>query len=167
MRVSLESIVADNISKMPISESFDFQSNLDLTGIRVLIVDDNEMYHIVLGHMLDKWNVQYDQARNGQEAYDLARTQVYDLILMDLMMPIMDGFKSVKHLREIEETLSKVDGKVPGVPIIAISATISDTVIDKLTEAGMNDYISKPFSPIDLYHKLSKYCFPHTALKSE
>lgn len=167
MRVGLDSIVVGDFSKLPNRDDFDFQSHPNLSGIRVLIVDDNEMYHIVLGHMLDKWNVKYDHARNGQEAYDLARTQVYDLILMDLMMPIMDGFRSVRHLREIEETLSKVEGKVPGVPIIAISGSISDRVIDKLIQAGMNDYISKPFTPIDLYHKLSKYCFPNTALKSE
>lgn len=158
MHVQSNSIVNNDYSDLDPSIHLDLKSAVDFKGMRVLIVDDNEMYQIVLGHMLDKWNVMHDSARNGQEAYDLARTQSYNLILMDLMMPIMDGFQSVKHLREIEETLSKVEGRIPGVPIVAISATISDVVVEKIAEAGMDDYISKPFTPIDLYRKLYKYC---------
>lgn len=126
-------------------------TKFDLMRAKILIVDDNEMNLIVLSQILEKWNVDYETAVNGREAFSLASSNCYDAILMDLMMPVMDGYESVRNIRELESPASKV-------PIIALSASVSNEVIERVGEAGMDDYLSKPFDPVDLYRKLLKYC---------
>ncbi len=123
---------------------------LDLTGMKLLVVDDNAMNLLVINQFFDKWNIEYDEAVNGEEAVNKAANANYDVILMDLQMPIKDGYQATKDIRNMGGSTSQT-------PIIALSATVSNDIIQKVTEAGMNDYLSKPFDPIDLYNKIEKY----------
>jgi len=134
----------------------DSERKFDLKGIRLLIVDDNEMNMLVVTQFFDKWNVVYHTASNGLEAFEKARDNDYSLVLMDLRMPVMDGYTSVNKIRAI-------DGHRAQVPIIALTASVSSDVIMKVTQVGMNDYLSKPFDPVDLYAKV----FQHALKKNE
>jgi len=133
-------------SLLEIDESTD--RKLDLKGVKLLVVDDNAMNLMVVQQFFDKWNIEYDEAGNGQEAIEKIKENEYDLVLMDLRMPVMDGYTAVNKIREM-------GGKYMDLPIIALSASVSSDVIEKVTKVGMNDYLCKPFDPVDLYGKIS------------
>ena len=140
------------LQKMEITQiDPELETKFDLKGAKILIVDDNEMNLLVLGQTLEKWNVNYETAYNGKEALELASHNKYDVILMDLMMPVMDGYECVQHIRELKSNLSKV-------PIVALSASVSNEVVKLVVDARMDDYLCKPFDPVDLYRKLLLYC---------
>ena len=105
---------------------------------------------MVLGQTLEKWNVICETAANGREALEMASQHDYNLILMDLMMPIMDGYECVRHIRALNGSHSQV-------PVIALSASVSNEVVERVVDAGMDDYLCKPFDPVDLYRKLNKF----------
>ena len=116
-----------------------------LKGKRILLVEDNEFNQIIAISMLEKWHVDIDTAENGKIALEKLKVQAYDLILMDKQMPIMDGIQASKVIRQ-EMNLK--------VPIIALTANVLKGVIAACKDAGMNDYISKPFEPEILFHKI-------------
>lgn len=120
----------------------------NLDGINVLVAEDNRLNVLVLKQFFAKWNVQYDLAVNGQEAVDKYRNNDYDLVLMDLQMPIMNGFDAAINI------LATDKAKNSNTPIIAISASVNDDVKVKAKASGMIDYIGKPFNPNELYQKL-------------
>jgi signal transduction histidine kinase/CheY-like chemotaxis protein len=113
----------------------------------VLLVEDNPVNVMIESKFLMKWKISVDVATNGKEALAQVNSKDYDLILMDLRMPIMDGYEASKKLRDIG-----VD-----TPIIALTASGISNVGDKIYESGMNDYIKKPFDPKEMYAKLRKY----------
>ena len=112
------------------------QSVLKLSGVRILIVEDNEMNIMVLKNFLRRWGASFDVARNGQEAIDML-DNTHQLILMDMHMPVMDGYEASKLLRERGENL----------PIIALTAGVALEIEDSLSEIGINDVVVKPFIP--------------------
>ncbi len=107
------------------------------SGTRVLLVEDNPINTTVAKRMLQRWNVAVDHATNGQEAVDLVERQRYDVVLMDLHMPVMDGLSAAREIRQRGIT----------VPIIALTATTIENTTEKITAAGMNGLVTKPFSP--------------------
>lgn len=113
----------------------------DLRGIEVLLVEDVEFNVFVAKNMLQNWNAKIDVAENGLVAIDKAKTKAYDIILMDLQMPVMDGYNSSKAIRNFDTA----------VPIIALTAASFADIENKIFEAGMVEYISKPFNPTDLF----------------
>lgn len=119
----------------------------DLYGVKLLVVDDNEMNIMVIEQFFSKWNIDYDIAVNGLEAVEKVQANNYNLVLMDLRMPVMDGYAATSEIR-------KLGGKYASLPIIALSASVSTEVIEKVTYAGMDDYLCKPFDPEDLYKKI-------------
>ncbi|UII25691.1 ATP-binding protein [Fulvivirga maritima] len=120
-------------------------------SIKALVVEDNTANQILISKFLEKAKVSFDIANNGEEALVLIESQAYDMILMDLRMPRMDGYKASKHIRNMEgEYYQKV-------PIIALTADVFSEVQDKAYGAGMTDYMSKPFKPSSLYEILYKY----------
>lgn len=129
----------------------------NLDGIRLLVVDDNEMNLMVISQYFDSWNVEADEARNGLEAFEKVQERDYDIVLMDLQMPIMDGYEAARSIRSL-------GGKFQDLPIIALSASVSNDVIVKVTSNGMDDYLSKPFDPIDLYTKIRKSTYSRSML---
>lgn len=121
----------------------------DLRGARILMVEDNEINKLVTSQFLTKWNANIDYADNGQMAIDKTKHQDYDIILMDLELPVMDGYETVRRIR-------KMGGKYKKLPIIALTASSLDEVKDKVFEAGMNDCVVKPFTPRELYKRLAE-----------
>lgn len=117
-----------------------------LADKRVLIVDDNDMNVVVAKKFLSKWKVKVDEAHNGEEAVRKANSNYYDLILMDLQMPVMDGYQAAYTIRNSGNT----------VPIVALTASALISIKDKVLASGMNDYLTKPFNPDDLKKKLIK-----------
>jgi signal transduction histidine kinase/AmiR/NasT family two-component response regulator/streptogramin lyase len=112
-----------------------------LDGLKILIADDNEYNRIVARDTLvSKANVEIYEATNGQEAIDLVGKMQFDLILMDVQMPMMNGFDATRYIR------ANFDSPAKDTPIIALTASVLRTDLDKCKEAGMDSYIPKPFT---------------------
>jgi len=121
----------------------------DLNGLRVLVVEDNEMNQLVATNILRLWKCYYKVAENGKKAIELFEKEDFDIILMDLSMPVMDGFEAAKKIR-----LNFPDNK-KDIPIIAFTASAMVESREKVFSGGMNDYITKPVKPFELQQKIS------------
>jgi CheY-like chemotaxis protein len=120
----------------------------NLEDLHLLLVEDNKINQLVATKFLKQWKVKFDIADNGRTAIDLAQKHKFDMILMDLQMPVMDGIAATQEIR-----------KLPGyhfVPIIALTAASLESE-DEVHRAGMNDFLIKPFNPIELYNAIKKY----------
>ena len=122
-------------------------SSLDLKGIRILLVEDVEFNVVVAEKMLSGWNALVDIAENGMEAIAKAKSSIYELILMDLQMPVMDGYTASTKIREFNKD----------VPIIALTASGNLELQQRVMDAGMNALVSKPFKPLDLFQTIKNY----------
>lgn len=121
---------------------------------RVLLVEDNPTnQHVALG-LLAKLGVQADLAQNGQEALVLAAAQTYDLFLMDVQMPVMDGFEATRQLRQGISSNRAV-------PIIGVTAHAMQGDRERCLAAGMNGYLPKPISKEGLIHTFSEWLTGH------
>jgi len=118
------------------------------TGNKILVVEDNQMNQTFLKHLLTRWNLQADIAANGNEAIDAILSANYDLVLMDIQMPGMDGYNATKKIRN--ELNSQI-------PIIAMTAHAMNGEKEKCLAEGMNDYISKPLKEDELNFLIKKY----------
>ncbi len=117
-----------------------------LKGVQVLLVEDVEFNIIVAKTLLEKKDAIVTIARNGVEAIELCKSNDFDVILMDLRMPLMDGYEATERIREINKT----------VPILALTASVSSQVQKKVTNL-MTGFIGKPFQPEELYAQIIKY----------
>ena len=131
---------------IPLFNNPEFQN---LRGARVLLVEDNEINRIVLVELLEKQGVQVDIAENGVEALSKLDHYHYDCVLMDVQMPIMDGFQATRCLKEVTALID--------MPVIAMTANAMKEDRQKCLEVGMVDFISKPILPLTLYQVLSKW----------
>ncbi len=113
--------------------------------IRILLVEDHFLNQLATKRVLTTWSnlVTVDIAENGLVGVDKTRAHNYDLILMDLQMPVMNGFNATEKIRETSN-----------IPIIALSANSSHQEKEKTKAVGMNDYMTKPFKPEGLYEKI-------------
>jgi signal transduction histidine kinase/ActR/RegA family two-component response regulator len=121
-----------------------------LQGVKILLVEDNRVNQLIISKFLLKWGLQVDMADNGLIAVDLLKTAIYDLILMDLEMPEMDGYEATRTIR------SFTDERYKEIPIIALTASAMIEVQDQVFASGMNGYVTKPFDPDELYQVLAK-----------
>ena len=121
---------------------------LDL--VRILAVDDNAVNRKVLELHLGKLGCMIEQATNGQEAVEMMAVADYQLVLMDMHMPVMDGMDATRAIRAAE-----LEGE--HTPIVAMTANVVKGTREKCLEAGMDDYLSKPAKPADLKAMLLKY----------
>ena len=122
-----------------------------LKGIRLLIAEDTQINVLVAQEFFAQWDVECDVAENGLLALELIKINDYDLVLMDLQMPEMDGYETTRKVRELDAD------KYKQLPIIALTAATMLDIQDKAFLSGMNDYISKPFNPDELYNKIRLY----------
>jgi len=113
---------------------------------KLLLVEDNHVNITMAKKFLKKWGLQVDVAMNGQEALDMVDITPYDVILMDLQMPVMDGYTATREIRKFAREL----------PIIALTASALADVREKVFSSGMNDFVTKPFNPTELYRKIRK-----------
>lgn len=123
-----------------------FVETHDLGGKRILLVEDNKLNVLVAKKILNAMHAKVDVAKDGAEALRMHTDREYDLLLMDLHMPVMDGFEATRIIRMQDKKT----------PIVAFSADAFADARRKATEAGMNDFISKPFDPGMLYEKIKE-----------
>lgn len=117
----------------------------------VLIVEDNEINKIIAEKFLTKWGMKVDHAENGKVAIEKHLSNDFDLILMDLEMPVMSGYEATIAIRKMS------DDKKNSIPIIALTASAMLDIQTKIFSLGMNDFILKPFVPNDLRRKLAHF----------
>jgi PAS domain S-box-containing protein len=125
-------------------------NDADIQQMYLLMVEDNVMNRKYLGTLLDKWKVKYDFAINGKEAMPLIQKNKYDLILMDIQMPIMDGYETTVAIRNTHNLNQNTI-------IVALTASAMNNQKSQAFDVGMDDYLSKPFTPTQLLEKLSFY----------
>lgn len=118
---------------------------------RILIVDDNEINRMVAEEMLKPLQLQMDTASDGRQALEMIQQETYDLVLMDHLMPVMNGIEAVEALR-------KLDGAYyQKLPVIALTGNTGKDQQEEYLRAGMNDYLSKPIDMADIYRKVKKW----------
>ena len=119
--------------------------------LKVLVAEDNDMNTLVLKKMLDKWEVDYTMTKNGKELIKVYNKNDFDLILMDLQMPVMDGYQATATVRGMSKP------QKAAIPIIALSAFSQEEVKEEAKAYKMDGYMTKPFNPNELYELLSFY----------
>jgi len=129
--------LADENRADDISQLNDNTVDLPKPGTRVLMAEDNPANQMVNKTILEKFGLHVDVASNGREALDIVRNSPYDIILMDISMPIMDGIRATEEIR-------KLPGEMGKIPIVALTAHALKKEQEKFMKAGMNDYLSKP-----------------------
>lgn len=127
-----------------------------LSGARILLVEDNEINRIVAKDLLEKLGISVDLAEHGGEALGKLALSNYDGILMDVQMPVMDGYQATRRLKE--------SAALKSLPVIAMTANAMQEDREKCLQAGMVDFISKPILPQTLYQVLSKWIKPNRTL---
>jgi signal transduction histidine kinase/CheY-like chemotaxis protein len=136
--------------------------NLDfdqLRGARVLLVEDNELNQEVAMGLLEVAHMSIDLAENGEVAVRMVGEHDYDLVLMDMQMPVMDGIAATKAIRS--------NPSFRELPIIAMTANAMDADREICRQAGMNDHISKPIDPDTMFATVMKWIKPRRAQASE
>ncbi|HEU4554977.1 MAG TPA: ATP-binding protein [Chitinophaga sp.] len=130
-----------------------------LDGLYVLIADDQEMNLLLLKIMLTRWKCRFDMARDGAIAYELFKTNNYDLVLLDLQMPEMNGLEVVQRIRAHE------DAQKAKVPVLVVTADIARHDEETFRKAGFNDWLLKPFKEKDIYKSILKH-LPRAGIKA-
>lgn len=120
-------------------------------GQRILVVEDNEMNRKYACRLLQKWNLKYEVAKHGGEAIKIMKEREFDVILMDIHMPELDGYQTTIQIRHLLNNGNRT------VPVIGLSAFNRKEDIAKAIEAGMTDYLRKPYLPDELKTILFKY----------
>jgi PAS domain S-box-containing protein len=145
-----EGINKQNSVKVCLQEEVS-QKEVKNLNYSILLIEDNKTNQLLAKTRLERWNCKVDIANNGFEGVKKAQKNVYDIIMMDIQMPVMDGYEATKIIKnDLSEEASKT-------PIIAMTAFTSKTEIKRALQAGMDDYIFKPFKPEELYEILKKY----------
>lgn len=121
---------------------------VDISNLHVLIAEDNMINVMVLKKILDQWSCTYAVAGNGIEALEMAKTGVFDVILMDIHMPMMDGFEASKQIRALANV------EIANIKIIALTASSEVDIQQSFSYTYLDDYLTKPFSPDSLKKKL-------------
>ena len=127
---------------------------MDFKNISILLAEDNELNMEITQYMLEERGINVIPAKNGQEAVDLfskSQENTIHLILMDIMMPVMDGIQATKNIR----SLSRADAKT--IPIIAVSANAYVEDVQRVKAAGMNEHIAKPIDSDRLFSVIESY----------
>ena len=158
-----------------------------ISGARILLAEDNEINQQVAKEILTNAGMQVSLALNGQEALDMVRRHDYDAVLMDIQMPVMDGYEATKRIRRWEEGIRKSEVgsrnkkggdsesnsafRIPhsafhSLPIIAMTAHAMTGDREKSLAAGMNDHVAKPIDPSELFTILDKWIAPAAERKN-
>ncbi len=131
------------------NEALDTITN-EIQNLKILYAEDVSSNQFLMKGYADLWKFELDLASNGEEAVKLFVENNYDVVLLDLQMPIMDGFQASKRIREIESLTNK------RTPILAVTGDISEITINTISKTGMDDYISKPINPKVMIEKIQE-----------
>jgi PAS domain S-box-containing protein len=126
-------------------ESDALELDMEIKNIKVLVVEDIQLNQLLMRTLLDEYGFECDIASNGKIAIEKMQTKSYDIVLMDLQMPEMNGFEATEYIRNIMKST---------VPIIALTADVTTVDLAKCKAVGMNDYIAKPVDDRLLYIKI-------------
>ena len=151
-RLRLPLAIASDKASLPEPEPAGELDLAPINGAQILLVDDSEINLQVASELLARARLYVDLARNGQEAVDAVKSKHFDCVLMDIQMPVMDGYTATRTIRSIAgfETL----------PILAMTANVLPEDRAKASEAGVNDHVPKPINPEELYRKLLRWIEP-------
>lgn len=127
------------------------RKQFSLAGIRVLLVEDNRINQMIAKKFLDRWECTTDIASDGFEALDKIVNKNYNIVLMDLQMPGLDGYETTRRIRKMEDDYFKK------IPIVALTASAFNEVKEGVMAAGMTDILNKPFIPDELNQKIYYY----------
>ena len=120
-----------------------------LKGKAVLLVEDNEFNQELAVDLLLNRGIYVAVANNGEEALEIVQEKSFDMVLMDIQMPLMDGYEATRQIRQVE--------KLKNLPILAMSANVMSSDLKLAEDAGMNDYISKPIVPSEMFLKMAEW----------
>jgi CheY-like chemotaxis protein len=118
-----------------------------LSGLNVLLVEDNTINQMVAKELLESVNVNVSISGDGKQALDALHKSTFDMILMDIQMPVMDGFEATRRIRDAQNEI----------PIIALTANATKDDKEECIRVGMDDYLSKPIKTEELYRKVFMY----------
>ena len=138
---------------LPLSPSYGVNKEADFSALSILVAEDNPVNIMVIRKLLTKWGVKLDIVNNGEEAVSKVQEKDYDLVLMDIQMPIMDGFQATLAIRSLV--------KYASLPIVALTATTTEEFKEKSFSVGMNGHLGKPFNPSHLKAKIRQLCLSH------
>jgi signal transduction histidine kinase len=131
-----------------------------LEGVHVLVVEDNRVNQTLARKFLTNWGAAVTLAENGKRALEKLAQMRFDIVLMDLQMPEMDGYEAATHIRRNENLSAQI-------PIIALTASTLTKERERAFQVGMNDYITKPFDPAELYKKIVQYTIQREKTSAE
>ncbi|QHI39202.1 Autoinducer 2 sensor kinase/phosphatase LuxQ [Kordia antarctica] len=127
-----------NLSDLELQNTQDVNHNL--RNKKILVAEDNKLNQLFIKQLLKKWDAETTIVENGQEAVEIVKTQDFDLILMDIQMPVLDGLEATSAIRALDSDVKK------NIPIVACSADVFPESRQKAEEAGVNYYVTKPIS---------------------
>lgn len=151
MKPVVPSVLFDALlhSPLPIRADIELADESMFDDFRVLLVEDHDLNQEVAVNFLQKRGVQVTVAWNGAEAVDLVREQAFDLVLMDLHMPVMGGYEATRLIRELP--------KGANLPIVAMTAAVLEDDRKQCFEVGMDDFVAKPVEPTELTRVLNRF----------
>ena len=144
--------VVDNARTIEDAPTRAYEQLATVKGARILLVEDNDLNQQVATEMLRDAGLVVDLAENGRIALDKLRAADYDIVLMDMQMPVMDGATATREIRKQE--------RLKDLPVVAMTASAAQADRDTCMAAGMNDHIAKPIEPEDLWKALLKWIKP-------
>lgn len=142
--------------EIPTDSTFNYREEKKMKSssknLRVLLVDDSKLNRLVVKKYLECWEMNCSIAENGKEALEKVQKQDFDIVLMDLHMPVLNGFEAVRKIRQLPGE------KYRKLPFIALSAATDHLYQERIKAAGISDFINKPFRPQELLDKLITHC---------
>ena len=148
-------IRVETATSMPQVHAQDKAGLAAIHGARVLVVEDHDLNQFLVSHMLAEAGMVVDMAVDGRIAVDMVKTRVYDLVLMDIQMPVMDGIEATVEIRKI--------AGLQTLPIVAITANVQAQERQRCFDAGMDDFLGKPFAKDELLRVLTQWIRPKAA----
>ncbi len=107
------------------------------------MAEDNDVNALVLGKIIKKWGFEFQRVVNGEEAVKAVKNKTFDCILMDIQMPVMDGFEATKEIKKFSQT-----------PIIALTAAAKLEILERIDECGFDGFVAKPIDAAELLKKI-------------
>lgn len=149
-----------NVTSMSVDVSGSAHSNLEMDQtLKILVAEDNAVNQLVIQTMLERAGHEITVVENGALAVEAVQAESFDLVLMDVNMPEMDGITATKHIRELDDPVNKI-------PIVALTANALTGDRERMLEAGMSDYVAKPIEPAHLAAALARQCDIDAELES-
>ncbi|MFD1256040.1 ATP-binding protein [Mucilaginibacter terrae] len=141
-------VATEKLEEPAVQPAIDLEGDRDMDTLHILVAEDNMVNTMLMKKFFSKWRVQSSFAENGERAVEMMQYGNFDIVLMDLQMPVLNGFDAAIEIRKM------ADAQKASIPIIALTASALTDIREKVFSAGMNDYVSKPFKPEELKEKI-------------